>query len=323
MKKVSLSLSLIAVLSVVLVLAACESMGQVAQAVSTGAQIVSAGTQVAAAAGLVDDSTAAQVSATTDSITASSDAIAQAAEEITPEQEYYIGRAVGATIFNSYKVYTANPGLTTYLNKIANTIVINSEQPELYNGCHVAILDSDEINAFATSSGLILITRGLIACATTEDALAAALAHEIAHMQLQHSIKSIKTARFTNAILVTGTSVAEAAGAGQTLDDLTQTFGMSVQEIVSTMVNSGYSQQQEFDADATALKLLASAGYEPSSLLDMLRSLETNQPRHSGGFNKTHPSPALRLANAATLVGNYRVQDTRAFRTERFRVEMQ
>ncbi|HBG36499.1 MAG TPA: peptidase M48, partial [Treponema sp.] len=105
-------------------------------------------------------------------------AIAKAAEPITPEQEYYIGRSVAATLLQSYDL-ADEVKLTAYLNKICMALVIHSERPELYNGYHVSILDSDQINAFATSGGHILITRGLLSCAENEDALASVIAHEI------------------------------------------------------------------------------------------------------------------------------------------------
>jgi predicted Zn-dependent protease len=182
------------------------------------------------------------------------------------------------------------------------------------------ILNSNEINAFATSGGHIFITQGLLNCTNSEDSLAAVIAHEIAHIQLQHSIKAIRTSRITQAILITGTSAAgiAAQNTGLNLKELTDIFDESVSEIVSTLVNSGYSREQEFEADALALALMASAGYQPSSLIDMLRVLEQNQPRSPGGFNKTHPAPAQRIANAEKNIQNYPVQDTRTFRRSRY-----
>jgi predicted Zn-dependent protease len=182
----------------------------------------------------------------------------------------------------------------------------------------VAILDSGEINAFATSGGHIFVTRGLLACADSEDALAGVIAHEIAHIQLQHSIKAIKTSRITQALLVTGSSAASVATQSTSLAELTDIFNESVGEIVTTMVNNGYSQTQELDADTNALSLMAGAGYEPSSLISMLRVLEKNQAGQSGGFSKTHPTPARRISNANASVGKYRVQDTRSFRQARY-----
>jgi predicted Zn-dependent protease len=267
--------------------------------------------QAAGDAGLIDP-------VVSDSIVSSAGAINRAAEEITPEQEYYIGRAVGAHILIRYQVDNSRPAFTAYLNRIANALVINSARPVWYNGCHVAILDSPEINAFATSGGHIFVTQGLLENAASEDALAAVLAHEIAHIQLRHSIGAIKTSRITQAIIATGSSAVTAATHGTSLEELTDIFDESVTEIVSTLINNGYSQTQEFAADALALSLLDSAGYHPASLIDMLRALEKSQPNRPGGFNTTHPSPGDRISRAEREVRRYATPDTRAYRRPRF-----
>ncbi|MDR1105871.1 MAG: M48 family metalloprotease [Treponema sp.] len=276
----------------------------------TVSSIVSAGAQAAGAAGVIDQNTASAISQ-------SAEAAGRAAEEITPEQEYYIGRAVGANILTNYRIYRDNPDLLAYLNRICNALTINSPRPEIYNGYHVMILDSTEINAFATSGGHIFITRGLLACAGSEDALAGVIAHEVSHIQLQHSIKAIKTSRITQALLVTGASAAGAA-AGYDVAELTDVFNESVGEIVTTMVNSGYSQTQEFDADAAALSLMSAAGYDPAALVEMLKMLESNQTGSSGGFGKTHPTPAQRIGNAEKNMPKYAAVNTRPFRAERY-----
>jgi len=249
-------------------------------------------------------------------ISASADAISAAAEEISPEQEYYIGRAVAAKLLSTYKLYTKKPALTYYLNNICAAITINSPHPYIYNGYHVEILDSNEINAFATSGGHIYITFGLIRAAKTEDALAGVIAHEVAHIQLKHSIKAIKNSRFTQALLVTGTAAAGTAG-GMNVKQLTEALNDSFMEIVQTLVSNGYSQDQEFDADNTALSLMAGAGYNPSGLINMLMALGSLQTDDSG-FGKTHPSPAQRIANAQKSVEKYKVTNTSDLRQKRF-----
>ncbi|MDR1949588.1 MAG: peptidase M48, partial [Spirochaetaceae bacterium] len=44
--------------------------------------------------------------------------------DISPRDAYYIGRAVGANILRRYRPYRS-PGLTAYLNRICNALVIN------------------------------------------------------------------------------------------------------------------------------------------------------------------------------------------------------
>jgi len=268
--------------------------------------------QIAGAAGLVNQNAA-------DAISASAKAIGTAAEEINPEQEYYVGRAVAANILASYKLYSGNQTLTAYLNNICAAITLNSPRPDIYNGYHVALLDSNEINAFATSGGHIFVTHGLVNAAKSEDALAGVIAHEIAHIQLKHSIKAIKNNRVTQALLVTGTSAVGAA-ANMDVKQLTDVMNESVGEIVQTMINNGYSQTQEFEADNTALSLMAGAGYNPSGLIEMLKSLSAVQTA-GVGFGKTHPSPATRITNAKKSVEKYKVTDTSASRNARFAVE--
>ena len=121
-----------------------------------------------------------------DSTAAAFNSISKATEEITPENEYYIGRSVAANLLTNYKTYSS-PRLEAYLNKICQVLVMNSDNPDSYNGYHVKILDSSEVNAFSTSGGHILITTGLIECAKSEDGLAAVVAHEIGHIHLKHS----------------------------------------------------------------------------------------------------------------------------------------
>jgi predicted Zn-dependent protease len=244
----------------------------------------------------------------------------KAADSLTPENEYYLGRAVAANIAGIYEV-DRSPALQTYLNKICSTIVINSPRPDIFSGYHVAILKTNEINAFATPGGHIFVTRGLIACASNEDALASVIAHEIAHIQLQHALTSIRNARYVNAA-VSGTlaGVGEAAGGGL-VSELTGIMSESVNEIITTMVVKGFSKKDELEADETALSLLASAGYQPSGLMEMLDLLKEKQGNDkTKGFGKTHPTPAERITAANKVIGKYKVDDTRSYRTNRYGV---
>jgi predicted Zn-dependent protease len=265
--------------------------------------------QAAAEVDIIDHDTANMISI-------SAAAFGSAAERSTPEQEYYIGRAVAANILTNYKLWDDNPELTNYLNLICSAIVVNSPQPHSYNGYHVAILDSNEINAFTTSGGHIFLTRGLINIAKREDALAGVIAHEIAHCQLRHSIKSIKTSRVTQALLVTVTAGAGNA-MGMDIDELVDVLNESVGEIFQTMVNSGYSKEQEYEADLAAMHLMAAAGYQPSGLIDMLHELKSVH-KVGSGFNKTHPAPIQRIYYAEKAIGKYSVADNGMNRQERF-----
>jgi predicted Zn-dependent protease len=230
-------------------------------------------------------------------IGAAATATARAGEGFAPEQEYYIGRAVAATLLQTYRIYNA-PAFTEYLNEIVMALAVNSPMPEIYNGYHAAILDTTEINAFATSGGHILVTRGLLAAAESEDALAAVLAHEIAHIQLGHSTKAIRSSRVVDAMLANANAVA--AVKDISMAEVSKALGDSADDVVSTLVSKGYSQTQEYDADKYALQLMAAAGYEPSAMADMLAVLQKQSSNARGGLTSTHPSAANRLTRVKT-----------------------
>jgi predicted Zn-dependent protease len=233
--------------------------------------------------------------------------------EFTPQDEYYLGRAVAANILSFYKPYTQNLQLTQYLNRICQTIIINSSRPVIFNGYHVMVLDSSEYNAFASPGGHIFITKKLVEAAASEDMLAAIIAHEIAHIILKHGVALIDEMRFTSEMSAIANRAANIAGA----DSRTMYFRNSVSSVMDTMMKNGYSRAQEFNADWEAMSLLANSGYDPMAMVDMLKILQRVQRTQSGGFNTTHPSPAERISNAEKL--RYRTTpDTRKFRTARF-----
>jgi len=220
-------------------------------------------------------------------------AAALALDEINRLDEYNIGRDVAAAVLANYNIWNGSPSLIEYVNLICAALAANSPNLSLYNGYHIAVIDSAEINAFATPGGHILITRGLISAAQSEDALAGVIAHEMAHILLRHGLRSIKTNRG--------------------VEDWLAQFVSSGAETVAVSISNGFSQVQEFDADITALALLAATGYNPQGLLEMLQELQKIQPGVSGGFNSTHPSPSSRLVNAQIAAARYsQTGDTRA-----------
>ncbi|HUI71734.1 MAG TPA: M48 family metalloprotease [Spirochaetia bacterium] len=213
--------------------------------------------------------------------------------EFTPEQEYYIGRAVAANLLSTRKVYDDRKA-TDYLNVLERALAIYSDRPETFGGYHVLILDSDEINAFAAPGGLILVSRGLLRCATSEDTVAAILAHETSHVVLKHGLNAIKEARKTAAyrnLAMTGVAV---AGSPE-LQQLTDLFKDTIADVTNTLVNSGYSRDLEFQADQMALQIMRRAGYDPRAFEAMLKVMATKLKPGGLDFAKTHPDTKDRI----------------------------
>jgi len=235
-----------------------------------------------------------------ESATKSFKAVSKALEDITPEQEYYIGRTIGAIVLDKYKTYN-HPETNFYLNQLGLALSRFSDLPELYDGYHFMALDSSEINAFATPSGLIFVTRGMLRCCQHENSLAAVLAHEIAHVQHKHGLQSIETDRITKAtsiLAIEGTKTF----ANTDLANLTTTFENSIKDITSTMINTGYSQAFENEADETAITILQRVGYGGQGLVDMLTVMQKQLKPGGIDFAKTHPSPTDRIENISSIL---------------------
>jgi beta-barrel assembly-enhancing protease len=224
----------------------------------------------------------------------SAPAVQKSFEDITPEQEYYIGRAVAATILSQYEPYAVEEP-TEYLNLLGRTLAYASDRPETFGGYHFLILDSQEINAFAAPGGLIFISRGLLACADSEDTVAAILAHEIAHVVEQHGLQAIKKSRVTSALTSVAIASAQTAGSDE-LAKLTTVFEDSIDDITATLVNNGYSRSFEKEADLMAVEILRRVGYDPNALVRMLEVMERRLTPGGLDFAKTHPDPEVRIS---------------------------
>ncbi|MDZ4198768.1 MAG: M48 family metallopeptidase [Kiritimatiellia bacterium] len=228
-----------------------------------------------------------------DSIKRGADSLEKTFEDITPEQEYYIGRAVIATVLKSYKAWD-NPAANRYVNLLGQTLARASDQPETFGGYRFLILDSDDINAFAAPGGLIVITRGMLRLCRTEDALAAVLAHEIGHVQHRHGLRAISRGRLTSSLTILALEAGKHLG-GQNLADVTKAFEGSIGDITQTLMNSGYSRKLETEADEAAVQILQRVGYDPFALIAMLEEMKKGLKPGGLDFAKTHPDPNDRI----------------------------
>lgn len=272
---------------------AFQVLGAVAVVVAmlmTGCETVNAltelGTSVAVATGSITTNEASSINRTTQAVT-------KTFQDITPEQEYYIGRTVAATVLMGYKPKDA-ADLNGYVNQVGQALAQFSTRPETFGGYHFLVLDSDDINAFAAPGGLILVTRGLLACCQTEDELAAVLAHEIGHVEKLHGLRAIRTGRLNSALTVLAVEAGKNL-AGENLAEVTRAFDESITDIAGTLMNSGYSRKLEYEADAAAIAILKKAGYQPGALVAMLENMAQNWDPSRHDFAATHPAPADRI----------------------------
>jgi predicted Zn-dependent protease len=229
----------------------------------------------------------------------------RATRPMTDQEEHYLGRAVAATILGQYRLYY-NDRLTRYLNETGQSLALASGRPFTFGGYRFAVLDTEEVNALSCPGGTILISRGMLRRAQNEEELAAILAHEIGHVSNRDGQKAIQQARWMEVVTLLGSEAARKAG-GAEMAKLVSLFEGSVQDVVKTLMVSGYSREQEGNADRSALVLLQRFGYDPNGLPDFLRKLGKEQTGGGrAGMFKTHPGMGDRESEARSVIATNR-----------------
>jgi len=243
----------------------------------------------------------------------------KAARPMTDQEEYFVGRAVAATILGQYRLYQ-NESLIRYVNEVGQDIVLASDRPFTYGGYHFAILDTEEVNALSCPGGIIFITRGMLKRVRNEEELAAVLAHEVGHVNHKDGIAAIQSARWVEVATLLGAEAATKVS-GADLAQLVSFFEGSVNDVVKTLIVNGYSREQEGAADLGAMAFMYRAGYDPHGLANYLQRLAKEQTGGTkGGLFATHPGMKERLAQAKAVIAENRwPQTTHPARDRRFR----
>jgi predicted Zn-dependent protease len=271
--------------------------------------VAKVGTSIAKDKGWIDEKQGA-------SITRTAEAAEKSFEDITPEEEYYIGRAVAATVLDAYPPHS-DEKLNRYVNLLGQTLALASDRPDTFGGYHFLVLESDEVNAFAAPGGLVLVSKGLIRCCRNEDELAAVLAHEIGHVSNKDGLRAIKKSRLTSALTILAVEGASNLGSDK-LAKLTEEFEGSITDITSTLMNSGYSRGLEKQADASAVSVLKRVGYSPQGLASMLGEMKKRLKPGGPDFAKTHPDPSDRIRDIQGSVAGSPAPAEVAARKNRF-----
>lgn len=195
---------------------------------------------------------------------------------IPPEVERHIGEAVLARTRLEGPLIEAGPA-----HDALQTIGRRLARPGEALQFHLA--ERPEINAFAAPGGVVVVNSGLMARAASAEEVAGVLAHEIAHVELRHSLRQI--------VRSAGLRVIFGALAG----DYDALGGWAAQ-----LGELKFSRDAEREADRRGLERLAEARIDPAG---MLRFFETLEKAEAGGkagqlpaVLSTHPATAERIA---------------------------
>jgi beta-barrel assembly-enhancing protease len=141
------------------------------------------------------------------------------------------------------------------------------------------------VNAYATLGGRIRVFEGLLRKLPSEDALAALLAHEVAHVKQRHVAANA------------GRGVALALLLGLVSADAGAAAAHSLLGNVTSLALLGYSREQESEADAAALAAVVALYGHAGGMLELFSSLGAAAPDKGPPIEmlRSHPLTAERI----------------------------
>lgn len=209
-----------------------------------------------------------------------------AASDITEEVRF--GREVAARVIARYGLYD-NPQIMKYVNLVGRVLAMSTNRPEIE--FRFAVLNTDEINAYAAPGGYIFVTRGALAAMRDEAELAGVLAHEIGHVVEKHVVKELN---------IKGSDDSAVSGLARVIggssDSARLAFAQAVDKALDTLFKNGYRREDETQSDRDAVLFCALSGYEPAGLVRYFERISGRKGKQTEVLDRTHPSFEARIA---------------------------
>lgn len=154
-----------------------------------------------------------------------------------------------------------------------------------------AVVRSSEINAYAMPGGYIFVMRLLLEqCAWDRHEIAFLLGHEMAHVVRRHAMDRL----MASSLIRGGLSRLPVGGA----------LGTPIIRMATAMLDQGYSQDTELEADRLGFKLAQAAGFDPSAAIRLLNRLRTipTEAWLLSTYLSSHPSVDVRVQQIERLL---------------------
>ena len=208
-------------------------------------------------------------------------------QEFSEEEKMYTGRTVAANLLAQSRL-SPRLGLERYLGSVGQTVAQASQKPDLPQGWHFVLLDDHDLGAFSAPGVIVMVEEDLVRLCQNEDELAGVLAHEVAHVALDHPMQAISASNQKAAFeSLAAWGYNKASQGNQDLAGLQDQF-KNVTKDVGEAVGHGYDRDKESAADLEAVRICAQLGYDPRGLARVLRRLKSG--------DKSHGDPAQRAA---------------------------
>jgi beta-barrel assembly-enhancing protease len=172
-----------------------------------------------------------------------------------------------------------------YINRLAQNLAWNSD---VRLPVTAKLIDSGEVNAFAIPGGFLFVNSGLVLKTDTESELAAAIAHEIAHVAARHGTRQASRGQIINLASLPLVFLGGWPGYA-----VRQGAGLAV-----PVAFLKFSRAFEREADLLGLQYLYKAGYDPTSFVNFFERMEAMEKKKPGTVSdlfRSHPSASTRI----------------------------
>lgn len=222
---------------------------------------------------------------------------------ISESQEIAMGQEGAKQVVASIPP-VADDALQRYVSGLGMQLAAASERPNL--PWSFTVVDDAQINAFALPGGPIFITRGILSHMNSEAQLVSVLGHEIGHITAKHSVQQMSQAQLAQIGLIAAVIVRPSLA--QFGDLASQGLGLLFLK---------YGRDDETQADDLGFRYMTAAGYSPTEMTEMFRTLERLGGGNEGRvpeWMSTHPDPGNRVQKtldrvaAASLPVNMKVE---------------
>jgi len=171
---------------------------------------------------------------------------------------------------------------------------------------HFFLLNSPQINAFATPGGVIAVYSGLFLNTESESELASVISHEIAHVTQHHIARAFEEASQMNLPMTLGLVAAILLGAtGAPEAGMAAATGI---QAVGAQAQINFTRSNEKEADRVGIQYLYKANYNPYGMPEFFQKLHKKN-RYTGKnypeFLRTHPVTIDRVSEAMSRANLY------------------
>ena len=165
-------------------------------------------------------------------------------DALTTREEKALAEEFLKAVYAHYTVID-DPVVNQYINELGGKLTRNV--PRQPFGFRFHVIQEDTFNAFAGPGGNIFIFSGLIEAMSTENELAAIMAHEIAHVTLRHIPEMIERSKRTGFATMAGVIAGILVGLGGAP---TAGTALSMGSLAAGQtISLAYSRENELQAD--------------------------------------------------------------------------